>query len=191
MYGVSLRRATLPILIALFAVLPGCGDSTGPQFAPVPETPGEVTLFDFEGSGLTEPSAFDAVDGRAVRTDQTSGWDFLFVVPGSGEAEFRPRNAVLAEDVDAGIQKVDRAFDDIAEAPESGYVTDEPVTVAEGDVLVGRSRQDPSFRITCEHFFKLEVTELDTGAGTVTLRHIINPACGRRNLTAGSPNPAR
>lgn len=177
------------VLLLLVAVLPSCSDSTGPGFAPVPETPGEVTLFDFNSSSLTEPSAFDAVNGRPARTDQTSRWDLLFAVTGEGNGELRPRNAILGRGANAGIQQVDRAFDAVTRAPESGYVTDRAVTVEEGDVLVGRSRQDPSFRITCEHFYKVEVAMLDREAGTMILRHLINPACGRRNLTAGSSNP--
>lgn len=191
MHGAPLRRVLLLVLTVLFAGLPACSDTTGPGFAPVPETPGEVTLFDLGSSTLGEPSAFDAVAGRVVRIDQTTGWDFLYAVNASGQAELRPRNAILGGNANAGLQKVDRTFDQVSEAPRSGYTSDEPVSVEEGDVLVGRSRQDPTFRITCEHFFKIEVASLDVGAGTMTLRHLINPACGRTVLTPGAPNPAR
>lgn len=179
-------------MLALVLGLPAwsaCGDATGPGFGPVPEEPGEATLFDFDDGSLRQPSAFDATTGGEVRTDQSSGWDFLFELRDDGTAVLRPRNAVLGGDAASGLQVLDRAFDQVDEAPEGGYRTGQAVTVQEGDVLVGRSRQDPSFPgIGCRHFFKMEVTTVDEGAGTLTFRHLINPACERRNLVPGSSN---
>lgn len=184
-----MRKLPLLPLAALAAIaLPSCDETTGPGFGPVPEEPGEATVFDFRTSSVRDPSAFDIVSGREVRTDQTAGWDFLFEVRDDGTAVLRPRNHVLAEGADAGLQHVDLDFEDLDEAPERGYRTGKAVPVAEGDVLAGRSRQDPSFAIECRHFMKMEVVTLDPGAGLLTFRHLINPACERRNLAPGSSN---
>lgn len=180
-----------PLLLVLFVALPlwsACGETTGPSFGPVPEEPGEATLHDFGSASLRDPPAFDAVTASRVRPSQSTGWDFLFAIRDDGTPELRPRNAVVEGSSEAGLQKLDRSFSEVREAPEQGYVTESGVPVQEGDVLVGRSRQDPGFAITCHHFFKLRVVSIDPGAGTLTFEHLINPACGRRNLVPGSSN---
>lgn len=183
----KLSRLLLVFAVCL-SLVSACGDTTGPSFAPVPEEPGEATLFDFASSSLRDPSAFDAVTTSRVRPDQSPEWDFLFAIRGDGTAELRPRNVVFGEGSDAGLQRMDRSFSDVGQAPEGGYRTDRPVAVDVGDVLAGRSRQDPAFRIGCRHFFKLEILSLDATAGTVTFQHLVNPACERRNLVPGSSN---
>jgi hypothetical protein len=178
----------LALAAALALTGSACDETTGPDFGPVPEEPTEVTVFGFERSSVRDPSAFDATVPSTARPDQTAEWDFLVDVPQEGPAELRPRNAVIGDDSDAGLQTSDRAFGEIDRAPEGGYTTDAPVTVDEGDVVVGRSRQDPSFSLNCSHFFKLEVVSVDRDAGTLTFRHLVNPACEERNLVPGSSN---
>lgn len=180
-----------PVLVlALAAALAlagsACEETTGPEFGPVPEEPTEVTVFGFERSSVRDPSAFDATGPRTARPDQTTEWDFLVDVPQEGPAELRPRNAVVGDGSESGLQASDRAFEEIDEAPEGGYTTDAPLAVEEGDVVVGRSRQDPSFALNCSHFFKLEIVSVDRAGGTLTFRHLINPACEDRNLVPGS-----
>lgn len=185
----KLSHAAPVLAVVLALAWTACEETTGPGFGPVPEEPGEVTVVDFEDSQVRDPSAFDAVGGVRARPDQTPEWDFVFAVRGDGTAELRPRGAVVEESSAAGLQSVDRSFDAVDRAPEGGYSTGSPVAVEEGDVLAGRSRQDPNFPgIRCHHFFKLEVLSVDTGAGTIDLRHLINPACERRNLVPGSSN---
>lgn len=175
-------------LAAGLCALSACEGTTGPNFAPVPEEPGEATLAAFASSPVREPSAFDAVTTAEVRPDQTPEWDFVFALDGGGTAELRPRSAVIEEPSQAGLQAVERSFSELTKAPRSGYTADAPVVVEEGAVLVGRSRQDPSFGINCPHFFKVEILTLDLSEGTVTFRHLVNPACNRRNLVPGSSN---
>lgn len=180
--------AALALAAALAVAGSACEDTTGPDFGPVPEEPTEVTLFGLEQSSVRDPSAFDATAPRTARPDQTTEWDFLVDVPQEGPAELRPRNAVVEDGSEAGLQASDRAFDEIDQAPEDGYATDAALAVEEGDVVVGRSRQDPSFNLNCLHFFKLEIVTVDREAGTLTFRHLINPACGSqsRSLVPGA-----
>lgn len=180
-------RKFSPVLAVAALVLAGCGDTTGPRDVPLPDEPTEDVLFDFESADLGDPTAFDIVSGNPARPDQTSEWDFIFAIPSGGDPEFRPREVVMGEEAASGLQRANRSLEELREAPEDGYVTDEPIRVEEGDVLVGRSRQDPNFlTITCRHFMKLEVVSLDASAGTVTIRHLVNPNCNDRNLVAGS-----
>lgn len=164
------------------ACLAGCDDPFAPTLAPVPDEPSETVLFDFRTSELRQASAFDVNAGRAVRTDQSSGWDFLLELD-DGTFVFRPRSVVLDENSTAGLQKVSAGFEELSMAPEGGYVTDDPVPVEAGAVYAARSRQQSA---GCLRFLKLEVLEADAQAGSVGIRFLGNPNCGRRTLVAGA-----
>ncbi len=172
-------------LVGLIAAL-GCGDAFDRLLSPVPLQPTRVELVDFRTGPLLEPSAFDGVNGRAVRVDQSVGWDFLFYLAEDGAAELRPFEAVTGELSEAGLQKVTTPFEGMTVAPEDGYVRIEPVPVSEGDVLAFTSRRDPAFQgLRCRHFGKLEIVEIDRDAGRITFRHLLNPNCEVRGLVPG------
>jgi hypothetical protein len=178
-----LRTSSLILLVVLTAgVLTGCDDPFAPTLAPVPDEPSEAVLFDFRTSELRQPSAFDVISTRAVRTDQTSGWDFLVELD-EGTFLFRPRSVVLDESSTAGLQRSSSGFEDLSMAPEGGYVTDDPVPVEEGAVYAARSRQQSA---GCLRFLKLEVLAVDVEAGSLEVRFLGNPNCGRRTLVAGA-----
>lgn len=178
-----MRTSSQILLVALAAgFLAGCEDPFAPNLAPVPDEPSEAVLFDFRTAELRQPSAFDVISTRAVRTDQTSGWDFL-VEADRGTFLFRPRSVVLDESSTAGLQRMDVSFEELSMAPEGGYVTDDPVPAEEGAVYAARSRQRSA---GCLRFLKLEVLAVDPEAGSLDVRFLGNPNCGRRTLVAGA-----
>lgn len=180
------RSSLLASAVLLAVVLTACEDPFAPQLRPVPEEPSTAVLFDFETSELRAASAFDVVSRREVRTDQTAGWDFLLAREG-GQFEFRPRNVVLGGNSTAGLQSFDGSFEELRMAPEAGYATDEVVPIEEGAVFSARSRQEGGgFGIGCLRFLKLEVLSLDSVEGSVTIRYLGNPNCGRRTLVPGA-----
>lgn len=158
-----------------------CGDPFEPILSPVPE-PRESVLIDFEEGDLVDPSAFDMFTGAPVRTDQTNGWDFLFVVDETLGPALRPRATLLGEESTAGLQHVDQAFALIESAPESGYVTDELVPIEAGDVLTVVSRRSLQVSVRCRVFGKLEVLSIEGAPAGATLNFVINPNCERREL---------
>lgn len=170
------------LLVALAGgALAACEDPLAPTLRPVPDEPSETTLYDFRTSELRQVSAFDVVSASAVRTDQTSGWDFLLALE-DGAFRFEPRGVVLEESSSAGLQRMSTTFEGLSMAPEDGYVTDGPVPLEEGAVYAARSRQQGA----CLSFLKLEVLAVDAGAGSVSVRYLGNPNCGRRTLVAGA-----
>lgn len=179
------NQAVWTSLIALGLLLAGCEDPFAPTLQPVPSEATETTLFDFQTSSLRDPSAFDVISRQAVRTDQSSGWDFLLAGV-EGGFELRPRSLVLDVTATSGLQRFDGGFEQLRVAPEGGYVTDDPVSVEVGAVYAARSRQNPAFAISCLRFLKFEVVSIDPEAGSLTIRHIGNPNCGRRTLIAGA-----
>ena len=180
-----MRRSRLPILIAAVA-LAACGDPYEPTLTPNPSSPTEVTLYDFLAGALQDPSAFDLVLRQPVRTDRTYGWDFVFFIDPEAGPSVRTRGGFLDEPDEAGVQVVEQGFDELASAPEDGYAQEEAVGIGPGDVFVARSRKDPAYgSIRCRYFGKFEVLEIDAGENRITVRHLINPNCERRELEPG------
>lgn len=176
------------VLAAVCAVgLAACDDPLEPNLAPVPEEPGEATLIDVRSGSLQDPSAFDVLTARAVRTDQIAGWDFVFEISGDGPLLLWPRPAITEEGLESGLYMSELSFDGLQTAPEDGYTTSSAVAVEVGDVLAMQSRRDPSFgSIRCRRYGKMEILSVDLAESTVTFRHLINPNCEQRTLVPGA-----
>lgn len=173
--------------LALIAGLTACGGSTDPILIPVPDEPSEAILVDVSTGEILDPSAFDIISGDAVRTDQFSGWDFVFQVADDGSKLLWPRSAVIGEHEDSGLFRASVTFEQLREAPEVGYVQLDSVPVAVGDVFAARSRRNPAFgSVRCRQFAKIEVLEIDADEGTVSLLHLVNPNCEKRTLVPGA-----
>jgi len=169
------------------AGLSACGNSTEPTLIPVPDEPREALLVDVSSGALSDPSAFDLISAEPVRTDQFSGWDFVFQIADDDSSLLWPRAAIVEEDEDAGLQRMSVSFEALREAPESGYTHVDSLPAAVGDVFAVQSRRDPAFgTIRCRRFAKVEVLEIDAAAGTFSFRHLVNPNCEQRTLVPGA-----
>lgn len=175
-------RRILPAVLAAALAAAGCQDPFGNRRQPLPPAPITVSLSDFRTAALDEPSAFQIRDARPVRPNQTSNWDFVYWIGDEGERQFRPRELLVEETSEAGLQPVQTGFEELTRAPAEGYVTSEPVAVDSGAVYAARSRQDPRVGVQCRRYAKVQVTSVDPEAGTVTFRHLTNPNCEQRDL---------
>jgi len=182
-----LKRYMMGAVCASALTLFGCGSSTEPILVPVPDEAGEATLFDVVTGDILDPAAFDVLSGSAVRTDQFSGWDFLFQVAEDGTTLLWPRPAVIGEGEDAGLRPIATTFDALREAPETGYTTFDSLPVAAGNVFAVRSRRDPIYgSIRCRRYAKLEVLGIDEAEGTIEFQYLVNPNCEKRTLVPGA-----
>jgi len=180
------RYMGVAMAVTLFG-LTACSNSLEPTLIPIPDEPGEATLVDVSAGAVADPSAFDVITGGSVRTDQFSGWDFLFQVQEDGSTVLWPRGAITGEDLDAGLQKVLQTFDALREAPENGYTNLDSLQVAMGDVFAVQSRRDPAFgNLRCRRFAKVEIQAIDPMEGTISFIHLVNPNCEKRKLVPGA-----
>jgi hypothetical protein len=149
-----------------------------------------VTIGALLGTPLTVPSGFSVSEGRPIRTDQTSQFDFAFNVSGTTSQPrrvFLPRALLGFQNsgtADPGLLKVtDRTFDQIDLADLNGYVAADTVPIGVGDVLIARSR------IVCSsgvpQYGKLEVMSFQELS--VTFRVLVDSNCGYRSLQPGIP----
>ena len=166
------------------AWLPGCGDT--PIGVPVPDEPSEARIADFRNAPIVEPSAFSWILLTEVRTDQVSRWDFIFAVADDGTAELFPRAAVLDEPaaLSSGLRVVNSSFEGLTEAPDSGYVTDEPVPIRVGDVLAAVSEPECG-AFNFRRFGKMEILEIEPVRRTLAFKYLANPNCENRSLIPG------
>lgn len=181
----SIRVSGLPILFVAACMLGACDDPFAAFLQDVPEEPVEATLFDFVSGRLEDPPAFDMLNGGVARVDLTSNWDFLFRIE-NGEPQFAPFSVVTDSVTDAGLQTSAQPFAAIREAPPSGYDITRPTAIGVGDVLLVRSRADPTQGLLCSRFAKIEILEIDLVAGSVTFQFLRNPNCGDVVLEPGT-----
>lgn len=180
------RYMTVAAAVTMLGLV-ACGDEAERILVPVPDESREATLVDISGGPITQPSAFDVLIEDVVRTDQTPGWDFVLEYYPDGKAVLWPRNAIVEEDGDSGLQLVAETFDGLTAAPENGYVQTKRVPINVGDVLAVRSRRDPLYgSVRCRRFAKIEVLTMDTAEGSMTFRHLVNPNCEKRSLVPGA-----
>lgn len=178
------KRYAVGIAILVWSAA-SCSDPFSEFLQDVPLEPTTVELTDYRTAALQQQTAFDMVGERTVRVDQTGSWDYLFVTSESGTPQLAPFAAVSGLFSEAGLQHVDETFEGLRTAPSSGYVTDEPIPVAEGDVLAAISRRDPGVSGRCRYFGKIEILEIDESTGTIRFMHLINPNCEDRVLVPG------
>ena len=174
-------KALLTAGLLLVAPLTACGDAFEPIFVLVPQ-PAEADLHDFVSSSLLDPSAFDLFARGAIRTDQITTWDFLFVVDPALGPTLVGRGAALDSESDAGIQLMSFEFDDLTEAPDNDYIVDQPVPVSVGDVFAVRSRQSSSISFRCRLFGKMEILAIEGSPAVATVRFVVNPNCEQRGV---------
>jgi hypothetical protein len=182
-----------PILVALCLALPAAftgacsGNPLGnAQFENVVDT---VVLSALVGTPITQPSAYSMADGRSVRTDQTSAFDFAYNILPDGRHVFLPLATLgfTSATAQPGFLATDDAFDQITEAPLNGYLTIDTITAAPDARFIVRGR------VVCTalgvpNYGKLRVISFDDTDRTVTFEVLANRNCGFRGLNPGIPS---
>lgn len=173
--------------LILSASAAGCGDPFG-QKAQFSNTVDTLTLFALRGTAIRSHSAFDMYSLSTSRTDTTSGYDFAFDIDATGRALIYPGGA-LGLTKDAGLQLMDRTFDAVHSAPETGFSTDTAIVVNSDNVFVARSRTSSLFcvYVAVPRYGKFHVLAIDTTARSITLEALVDLNCGYRGLEPGLP----
>lgn len=172
-------------LLALAVLATACGgNQLGDAF--FENTVDTLTIASLEGTPVASPSAYSIPDDRLVRPDLTTGFDFVYLVR-DGRQLLIPLDALGlgGRGSNPGLQPATTSFDAIVDPPTSGYVSDDSVAVAVGDVLVARSRV--SCILSVPQYAKLEILAIDPVARTMTFRVLANTNCGYRQLGPGIP----
>ncbi len=172
---------------ALLAAASACGDPFG-QKAQFENTVDTLTLYALRGTPIRSHSAYNMFNLETSRTDTTSQFDFAFDISPEGKALIYPSGA-LGLSRDPGLQVMDRTFDAVHSAPETGFTTDSAVAVAQDNVFVARSRVSALYcvYVAVPRYGKFHVLAIDTTARTITLEGLVDLNCGYRGLEPGLP----
>ena len=173
--------------LTVIASASGCGDPFG-QKAQFGNTVDTLTLYALRGTPIRSHSAYDMYTLSTSRTDTTSGYDFAFDIDSNGRSLIYPAGA-LGLSKDAGLQLMDRTFDAVHSAPETGFSTDTAIVVDKDRVFVARSRVSSLFcvYVAVPRYGKFHVLDIDTTARSITLEALVDLNCGYRGLEPGIP----
>jgi hypothetical protein len=149
-----------------------------------------VVLGSLVGTGITTPSAFNISASAAVRTDQTSNFDFAYNFQPDGRRVLLPQAALGISQpggISPGLLLSDQTFDQINQAPLNGYVTLDTITIVVGQVFIARSS------LVCTSvgvpvYAKLHILSFDDADREVTFEVLANRNCGFRDLVPGLPS---
>ncbi len=190
-------RAGLAAAALAVASLLACGDPITPRatFSTYTDT---LELYTLNGSPRGAPSAVRLLSGAgfgtaAVRADAGFAFDVAVDIDDQGRPVLYPVRTVAAPFVAShrvGLQRTDRSFDSITEAPTSRYTHDSVSVVNIGEVMLIESA-DPE---ACSALFgggviygKMIVDSIRTSTRRVFARVTGNPNCGYRSFEPGVP----
>ena len=202
------RFALAAILAPLAGALVACGDplSARANLAVSTDTLVVFSLTDPDPSHRDYPTALLTAAGTSVaegtlqlepRVLSASGsgdFDVAFDLDGSGNVVVIPQRRVIpgAGGRAVGLVKSDRSFDDLTEAPRSGYQFDTTaVTVAVGETVVLQTQIARCFNDSRGAspflFSKLVVDSVLEATRAIHFRLTLDPNCGFRSFKPGVP----
>jgi hypothetical protein len=177
-------RLRFSFLLLFTPLLTACDDDLNADWTAVPDT---VLLYSLSRPELLgKPSAFDFFDGVpiSVESPAASGrWD-LALIDLNGELALVPASAFVGVVSRAGVATVSaRTLEEVTEAPgDTAQFKSEPVVIRVGTIYVVRTRRTDCGFGSGVRYAKLEPLEVNTTAGTLRFRSIVNPYCNDRKL---------
>lgn len=149
-----------------------------------------TTVWALNGTAITDPSGFSIPDRVAVRTDQTSAFDFAFNIDNTGKPVFLPIDLLglgSVSGVNPGLLLTSIPFDSIRTAVTGdSYVFNDTVNVVVGSSYYARSRVVCSTR-AMPMYGKIEILSVDPAQRSVTFRYLVDNNCGYLGLEPGLP----
>ncbi len=179
------------LTFATFVVIAACSQDSGIPDPSIPNAIDTVTLWSLTDGPLTQPTAYSLNFRAGVRTwEAGSGFEFAYDVADDGSSRFLPL-AVLglapSTGLRPGLKPSAVGFDQMRRAPLNGYLTQDSVPIAEGDLFFIRTTVSTCSLFGVPLYGKLEVLDIDTTAGTVTFQVLTNQNCTYRSLNLGLP----
>lgn len=149
-----------------------------------------VTVYSLIGTPITQPSGFNIALSAAVRTDQTSGFDFAYTII-NGEHVFLSQNVLglgaTGQTFFPGFIATDTPFDQITEAQTNGYITNDTIRPVVDSKYYLRSSISNCTQYGVPNYGKMHVLSFDDSAKSITFEVLVNRNCGYKGLSPGTP----
>ena len=187
-------RLALIATICVVTVLNACGNIASLR-ATLPTYTDTLSLWALSGTPPSYPSAISIPARQIVRVDGFAAFDIALDIDANGKTVVYPVKLVVASlggSRPVGIQKISRSFEDVTEAPKTGFRTDSSVAIVPGEVVVVESPHNASgdlcqFSISPNIYAKIAVDSVNLSSRIIYLRMGFDPNCGFRSFTTGIP----
>ena len=171
-----------------------CDDDLGFNAFAVPD-PVNLTVYALNGTAQTLPAGMDVRGLQVVRVNPNWGFDLAFDLNAANEVVVHTVRSVGTEFFNLpriGLQTSALTFDQLIDAPVSGFTYDSLLTVPIGKTVVV-DKIDPS----CNRFggaflgfnirAKFVVDSISTSRRAMYVKLLSNPNCGFKSLEPGEP----
>ena len=181
--------ATMSVVVAVNA----CGDVTS-LHANLPTSVDTLSAFALSGTPPSYPSGVAILARQVVRVDGFGSFDVAFDINADGNAIVYPVKLVVASGGSrpVGLLKLPGAFDQIMEAPSTGFESDSALVMLPGEVVIIQSVHNVSgdicaFALNPNIYAKVGVDSVNLASRTVYFRLGLDPNCGFRSFAEGIP----
>ena len=187
-------RLALLATMCVAVILSACGDPTSLK-ASLPTFVDTLSVFALSGTPPSYPSGVSIVARQAVRVDGFASFDVAFDIDASGNGIIYPVKLVVSSPSGSrpvGMQKSAGTFDQIVEAPKTGYETDSALVMAPGEVVIVETAHNSSgdlcqFSLSPNLYAKVVMDSVNLASRTLYLRMVFDPNCGFRSFADGIP----
>jgi hypothetical protein len=183
------------LLAGLLISAAACGDTTSSLQPATSENVSRMfTAYAMTGSSNSLPAGYQFSTESLVRpqllTTGAVNFDVAFDIGADGKVIVLPANKVVPQapvpSSPIGFLKLTAVYDQLAIAPDKGYITDTTYTVAIGEALLVRV-VGASCYYGEPYYAKLGVDSVDVTRRRIVFRTLINRNCGYRSIAPGVP----
>lgn len=181
--------ARLIVLGTVLTLNAACGEPTRlpAQDAVVSRS---LTVYALSGSDIDLPSAISFAALFAVRASGVFDYEVAFDIDAAGNAVAYPLALIAAEEANprrVGLLKVPGTFEQLTSAPRDGYVYDQPLVLAKGDVVAVESQIPCSYPYPPVVFSKFVIDSINPSTRAIHISAVTDPSCGFRSFLPGIP----
>ena len=184
-------RRMLAVMAATAAIATAaCDDPFAPR-ASTPVRTDSFVVYAVSKTPVNVPAAFNIVLFTPLRLEPTYGFDVAFDINDAGKAVLIPVRLVggaITAGRRVGLQRITGAYDEVTQAPTSGYQYDSALVLDVADAAIVEVQTDACQFTTSRNIYaKLQIIVIDPIARTMGFRITYDPNCGFRSFLPGVP----
>jgi hypothetical protein len=187
-------RLALLATMCVVTVLNACGNVAS-LTATIPTYVDTLSLWSLSGTPPSYPSGISITTRQIVRVDGFASFDVAFDIDANGKTVIYPVKLIVASPGGSrpvGLQRVTGPFENVLEAPKTGYETDSAFVMVPGEVVAVQSPHNGSgdicqFSISPNVYAKIAVDSVNLASRVIYLRMGFDPNCGFRSFATGIP----
>ncbi len=187
-------RSLRPVAALAVLVISACSDSLGLKATIGTETDSFI-VYALSGTPATFPSTYVAAGRTVAVIDGNGNFDVAFDINSAGKVVVYPMRLVVSPITafrDVGLLKGTGSFDAITRAPTTGYLTDQSIVLAPGEVVILQTARNTRndvclYGISPYIFAKIGIDSVDLKNRSIFFKSTVNPNCGFHSFKAGIP----